>query len=162
MGVDTSAEMVDMANFLVRHLSFIKKLLPLIEKEKRVVKMDDVHSPLTFARGNAEDTKLPENSFDLITIMYAFHEAPKLGRAKILTEARRLLRPEGTLAIVDITACYKPSKSMLEGEPYVLEYQRNIHTQLADFMGFAASEYKTVVPGQVGMWLLKRAPEAAR
>jgi ubiquinone/menaquinone biosynthesis C-methylase UbiE len=155
MGVDTSAEMVDMANFLLRHLSFVKKFLSLSEEDK-------VFSPLTFARGNAEDTELPENSFDLITIMYAFHEAPKLGRAKMLTEARRLLRPEGTLAIVDIAACYKPSKSMLEGEPYVLEYQRNIHAQLADFMGFAASEYRTVVPGQVGMWLLKRAPEAAR
>jgi ubiquinone/menaquinone biosynthesis C-methylase UbiE len=159
MGVDTSAEMVDMANFLLRHLSFVKKFFKkfLSPSEK-----DKVLSPLTFARGNAEDTELPENSFDLITIMYAFHEAPKLGRAKILTEARRLLRPEGTIAIVDIAACYKPSKAMLEGEPYVLEYQRNIHAQLADFMGFTVSEYSTVFPGHVDMWLLKRAPAAAR
>jgi ubiquinone/menaquinone biosynthesis C-methylase UbiE len=86
LGVDTSAEMVNMANS---------------KKDKR---------PIFFTRGNAEDTKLPGNSFDLITIMYAFHEVPKSSRAKILTEAHRLLRPKGTLAIVDTITSFEPSK----------------------------------------------------
>jgi len=144
-----------------------------------------------FLRSNAERTELPDRSFDLVTIMYAFHEAPKAGRDKILREARRLLRGGGTLAgkvafhsfsilssftlritcstagflsalflVVDISADYSPSKSMLAGEPYVIEYQQNIHLQIGSFRGFMRPKYETLVPGHVGMWMLKRSPNA--
>jgi ubiquinone/menaquinone biosynthesis C-methylase UbiE len=49
---------------------------------------------------------------------YAFHEAPKQGRQRILKEVRRLLRPGGVLAVIDISTEYTPSRSMLAGEPY--------------------------------------------
>lgn len=72
----------------------------------------------TFSRANAENTQLPSRSFDLVTVMYAFHEAPSHGRQNILKEAHRLLQPGGTLAVIDICTDYTPSKSMLAGEPY--------------------------------------------
>ena len=50
--------------------------------------------------------------------MYAFHEAPKEGRDRILQEAHRLLEPGGTLAVVDTHSDFKPNMSMLSGEPY--------------------------------------------
>ena len=111
---------------------------------------------LTFINANAEDTKLPSKSFDLITIMYAFHEVPRNGRFNMMREAHRLLSPGGVLAIVDLTTDYKPSKYMLAGEPYVLEYQQNIHRQLKSMKGFEFQGYKTMVPGHVGMWTLRR------
>ena len=89
--------------------------------------------------------------------MYAFHEVPKEGRDKILEEARRILKPGGTLAVVDISSDYTPSVSMLAGEPYVIEYQKNIHNQIQRFKGFLRPRYETLVPGHVGMWLLERA-----
>lgn len=88
---------------------------------------------------------------------YAFHEAPKSGRERILQEARRVLSPGGVLAVIDISTDYEPSPSMLAGEPYVLEYQKNIHDQLRYQQGFMRSQYKTLVPGHVGMWILRRA-----
>lgn len=107
--------MISMANFLSKHLSFV---LPLFRRLTNQAK--ELVCPLStsFSTGNAEDTELPSRSFDLVTVMYAFHEAPKNGRYKILKEAHRLLQPGGTLAVIDICTEYQPSKSMLAGEPY--------------------------------------------
>lgn len=85
------------------------------------------------------------------------YEAPKIGREKILKEAKRLLVPGGTLAIVDISTEYKPSEIMLQGEPYVTEYQKNIQRELLTASGFRLSRYTNEVPGRVGMWVLTRA-----
>jgi ubiquinone/menaquinone biosynthesis C-methylase UbiE len=108
--------MISMAQFLTQHLSMVK---PLVQKDTgRGRNMAYAAAAPTFARGNAERTSFPKKSFDLVTIMYAFHEAPEKGREQILREARRLLEPGGTLAIIDISAEYTPSPSMLAGEPY--------------------------------------------
>ena len=104
-----------MAAFLSNHLSFVR---PLFKQSTNQEKSLVCQTPTTFSQANAESTQLPSRSFDLVTVMYAFHEAPKSGREKILNEARRLLQPGGTLAIVDICSEYKPSMSMLSGEPY--------------------------------------------
>jgi ubiquinone/menaquinone biosynthesis C-methylase UbiE len=106
---------------------------------------------------SAENTELPNLSFDLVTIMYGFHEVPMVGRVKILNEARRLLRRGGHLAIVDICPTYTPAAAMLAGEPFVLEYQQNIESQLANLKGFRLSKRKSVVPGHVFLWLLTAA-----
>ena len=87
---------------------------------------------------------------------YAFHEAPKSGRYRILREARRLLLPGGKLCVVDITPDYQPAPSMLAGEPYVLEYQQNIMNQLKTIQGFRDFSYEPIVKGHVGMWILTR------
>jgi ubiquinone/menaquinone biosynthesis C-methylase UbiE len=121
VGVDTSPEMIKMANFLTTHLGFFKPVLAyltgVIQKGSPGNQRQGVCRPV-FAKGNAEQTEFPCQSFDLVTIMYAFHEAPKEGRARILQEAYRVLKPGGTVAVVDICTDYKPSDSMLAGEPY--------------------------------------------
>ena len=119
---------------------------------KRVIRNNSIE----FILRNAEDTKLPNKSCDLVTVMYAFHEAPHQGRDKILKEARRLLSPGGILAVVDISTEYTPSPTMLQGEPYVQEYQKNIHRQLANIPGFERPKYRDIVPHHLGMWTLKR------
>ena len=103
---------------------------------------------------HAENTDLPNNTFNLVTIMYAFHEVPEQGRSRIIQEAKRLLKVGGTLAVVDISPTYTPSKYMLAGEPFVIEYQQNIDKQLANVPGLRLSKRKEVVPGHVNMWLL--------
>lgn len=120
IGVDTSKEMIFMANILNTVNSIIPIFDPimaqlsiimiLLKEQGNKVKHNAARAKKSvvetagdslFAKylcGNAEKTDLPSRSFDLVTVMYAFHEAPQAGREKILREARRLLRPGGTLA----------------------------------------------------------------
>jgi ubiquinone/menaquinone biosynthesis C-methylase UbiE len=118
IGMDTSLEMISMANFLSRHLSFVEPLFQTLRYYKKKMTKGVWSAATSFARGNAECTELPDKSFGLVTIMYAFHEAPKEGRDRMICEARRLLKPGGTLAIIDIHSDFKPPPAMLQGEPY--------------------------------------------
>lgn len=155
IGLDTSKEMISMANFLTTHLGFFKPIIVFFQSG--LTKPQQVcNGHTSFAISNAERTDFEDHSFDLVTVMYAFHEAPKVGRERILREAYRVLQPGGTLAVVDIDTNYTPSDTMLAGEPYVIEYQRNIHRQLKTMKGFTNVKYETVVPNHVGMWILTR------
>lgn len=168
IGIDTSKEMVAMANFLTNHLNAVHPLAESallsqisdsyqrLKKKGYAIKRAATYRAIRFLQGNAERTELPHESFDLVTVMWAFHEAPMHGRDKILQEARRLLSPGGVLAVIDISTDYVPSETMLKGEPYVKEYQQNIHQQLEDIHGFEKPTYRTVIPNHLGMWTLTR------
>ena len=49
----------------------------------------------------AEDTGLDDESFDLITAIWLFHELPTKVRDQVVAEAYRLLRPGGVFAIME-------------------------------------------------------------
>jgi ubiquinone/menaquinone biosynthesis C-methylase UbiE len=176
VGVDTSPEMLSVARFTTKYHNVMNILQSfrvcsnvITDFIKMVVDIQIALSPWTmysknnkqlsypiYSRGNAERVKVPKQSFDLVTIMYAFHEIPKLARYRILREARRLLKDGGTLAIVDINEDFNPPPSMLAGEPYVLEYQKNIMRQMDSIQGFGNRKSVDVVPGHVHMWVLTR------
>jgi ubiquinone/menaquinone biosynthesis C-methylase UbiE len=160
-----------MAEFITNHVSTLhakqqyhamkRRGIDVIKKTQAACKSSqgrrsNIRNSIEFLLQNAEDTKLPNRAFDLVTVMYAFHEAPHKGREKILKEARRLLSPGGILAVVDISTQYTPSPTMLVGEPYVQEYQKNINRQLMNIQGFERPKYKDIVPHHLGMWTLKR------
>ena len=100
IGLDTSPEMISMAKFQ----SALSNLNSLISDDGET----SAEKVSTYVQGNAEKTNFSEKSFDLVTIMYAFHEAPAMGRYMILREARRLLKHGGMLALVDISPDYTP------------------------------------------------------
>jgi len=88
---------------------------------------------------------------------YALHEIPIEGRYRILNEAKRLLKRNGYLAIVDISPDFLPSASMLAGEPFILEYLQNIHMQLVNFKeDLSFVKYDTIVPNHARLWLLQK------
>lgn len=123
VGVDTSLEMINVAGFLTNHVAFLKNVFSMLPNKngaEEVIKAPGQKFPrkAKFTIANAESTNFPSQSFDLVTVMYAFHEAPHSGRQKILKEAHRVLAPGGTLAVVDISTEYTPSETMLSGEPY--------------------------------------------
>jgi len=167
VGVDTSNQMLGVADFMTNKLGFLKPAGEILDVVKTsghkfpTNNSDNAKNGLfprraKYAKHNAERTNFPNETFDLVTIFYAFHEAPSEGRNKILREARRVLRAGGTLAVIDISPDYSPSSMMLSGEPYVLEYQKNINHQLRTFRGFSNVRFKSVVDNHVGMWTLKR------
>ncbi|MEA5420244.1 class I SAM-dependent methyltransferase [Spirulina sp. CCNP1310] len=57
---------------------------------------------VTWHHAAAEQTGLPAGSFDLVSASLIFHELPCDAARAIFTEARRLLRPGGHFAIMDM------------------------------------------------------------
>ena len=104
IGIDTSTEMLKFANF---------------------------YNPgRQYLFGNAEDFG-EDNQFDVVTCMFAFHEMPNNGHRKIIDNALRISKKR--VIIVDISTNYKPSKLMLAGEPYILNYLETIDSLLNNF-----------------------------
>ena len=64
----------------------------------------------------AEDTKIPDNSFDLVTLQFVTHELPNEASRAIFKEAFRLVRPGGAIAIVD----NNPKSKVIQNLPPVL------------------------------------------
>jgi ubiquinone/menaquinone biosynthesis C-methylase UbiE len=64
----------------------------------------------------AENTGLPDNSFDLVTLQFLTHELPHAASKAIFTEAFRLLRNGGAIALVD----NNPKSAVIQNLPPVL------------------------------------------
>lgn len=65
----------------------------------------------------AENTNLPENSFDFVSACLVFHELPTAAAEAIINHAFRLLSPGGYLAIMDMNP---QSEVFLKMPPYIL------------------------------------------
>lgn len=108
-----------------------------------------------YKNANAESTGMPPRVVDLVTVMFLLHEVPTPARRVILQEAIRVLKPGGCCLVLDITPEYEPSKMMLDGEPYLSEYKKNIHQEL-HVQGFSRVECVDIVEGHArGWWCTK-------
>ena len=101
---------------------------------------------------NGEATGLETASQDVAALCFVLHEAPAAGRQALLKEARRILKPGGTLMVLDIAQTYEPSDAMAAGEPYVYGYMKNIRRDI-DAAGFARVEESYLVEDRATLWL---------
>ena len=116
-GIDTSSEMLDVA----------KK----------------THNNKNFYFGNAENYGA-DNQYDIVTCMFSFHEMPNYAHNLIIDNAVRVAKEE--IIIVDISPNYNPSKMMISGEPYIIDYLNSIQDTLNDFSEFI------YIDGHVTIW----------
>jgi ubiquinone/menaquinone biosynthesis C-methylase UbiE len=78
----------------------------------------------------AESTGLPDDSFDLVSIYLTCHELPQSATRQIFTEARRVLRQDGYLAI----KCMNPDSEAYRKMPrYVLTLLKSTEPYLDDY-----------------------------
>lgn len=91
--------------------------------QERQAKINWVHAA-------AESTGLPDASFDLISIFLVCHELPQNATKQIFAEARRLLRPNGHLAIMDMNPKSEAYKMM---PPYVFTLLKSTEPYLDDY-----------------------------
>lgn len=78
----------------------------------------------------AEDTGLPDNSCDLVSACLVFHELPTSAAQKIILEARRILRPGGHLAIMDMNPRSQIFRKM---PPYILTLLKSTEPYLDQY-----------------------------
>jgi ubiquinone/menaquinone biosynthesis C-methylase UbiE len=78
----------------------------------------------------AEATGLPSASADLVSACLLFHELPQSAAVAILQEARRLLRPGGHLAIMDMNP---KSEIYAKMPPYILTLLKSTEPYLDEY-----------------------------
>lgn len=81
----------------------------------------------------AEQTQLPDQSFDLVSICLVVHELPQAATRQIFQEAHRLLRPQGHLAVMDMNP---QSEFVNRLPPYVLTLLKSTEPYLDDYFSF--------------------------
>jgi ubiquinone/menaquinone biosynthesis C-methylase UbiE len=99
-----------------------------------------------FIKANAENYGQPQE-FDTATLMFAFHEMPNYAHHKIIKNAKRITKHD--IIILDISPNYIPSKLMLYGEPYLLNYKATIQ----DLLQKHQFNYLKYIPNHVGLWI---------
>ncbi len=88
-------------------------------------KAENMNLDISWRHGNAEKTGLPENSFDLVTATFLFHETPPAVSQIILHESFRLLIPGGQALILDANQKNLQHLEWLNDileEPYIRDY----------------------------------------
>ena len=126
LGIDTSEAMISAAT---------------LRQARKII-----HSNSRFIKGNAENYGQPKE-FDTATLMFAFHEMPNYAHHKIIKNAKKITKHD--ILIVDISPNYSPSKLMLMGEPYLLNYKATIQ----DLLQKHQFNYLEYIPNHVGLWV---------
>jgi ubiquinone/menaquinone biosynthesis C-methylase UbiE len=97
--------------------------------------------PIVWRHSKAEQTGLPENSFDLVTISLLFHETPPAISQAILREAYRLLRTGGEVLVLDGNQKVLRQSGWLTNifeEPYINQYAEGSVEAWLGAAGFGA------------------------
>jgi len=76
--------------------------LDLSVQQVRRARAKNRHEDNRFVVGDATATPFPAASFDKVLITHSLHEMLRSARIDALTEARRLLRPDGELAVLEL------------------------------------------------------------
>lgn len=78
----------------------------------------------------AEATGLPDAAFDLVSACLVFHELPQTAAIAVLREARRLLRPGGFFALMDMNPQSRVYAAM---PPYILTLLKSTEPYLDQY-----------------------------
>ncbi len=91
------------------------------------------HAQINWVHAAAESTELPDSSFDLVSAFLMVHELPRTATMQIFREARRLLRPSGHLAVMDMNPKSEVHAKM---PPYILTLLKSTEPYLDDYFTF--------------------------
>ncbi len=105
----------------------------------------------TWVHAAAESTGLLDASFDLVSVCLVFHELPQTAAIAILQEARRLLRPGGHLAIMDMNP---KSEVYAKMPPYILTLLKSTEPYLDQY--FALDLEQAIVDAEFSQPTLTR------
>ena len=87
-------------------------------------------APLRWIHAPGEDTGLPDESFDRVSVCLVCHELPQSATRKLLHEVRRLLRPQGHLTFMDMNP---RSEVYAKMPPYILTLLKSTEPYLDEY-----------------------------
>jgi ubiquinone/menaquinone biosynthesis C-methylase UbiE len=87
-------------------------------------------SQIKWVHAAAENTGLPAASYDLVSLFLICHELPQAATLQIFQEARRLLKPGGHLAIMDMNPASEIYGQM---PPYILTLLKSTEPYLDQY-----------------------------
>jgi len=93
----------------------------------------ELNAQITWVHAAAEFTGLPDDAFDLVSTSLMCHELPQTVTKQIFREARRLLRPGGHLAMMDMNPNSEVHAKM---PPYILTLLKSTEPYLDDYFSF--------------------------
>lgn len=102
-------------------------------RQQQTAQLPTPHSPLPPIRwlhAAAEATGLPAGSADLVSVCLVFHELPQSAALAIIREARRLLRPGGHFALMDMNP---KSEVYAQMPPYILTLLKSTEPYLDQY-----------------------------
>jgi ubiquinone/menaquinone biosynthesis C-methylase UbiE len=85
---------------------------------------------INWVHGAGETTGLPSASYDLVSLFLICHELPQTATREIFAEARRLLKPGGSIAIMDMNPASEIYSQMA---PYILTLLKSTEPYLDDY-----------------------------
>lgn len=89
-----------------------------------------IPNTISWVHAAAESTGLPDASFDLVSTFLMCHELPQSATMQIFREARRMLRPGGHLAIMDMNP---KSEIYAKMPPYILTLLKSTEPYLDEY-----------------------------
>ncbi len=116
---------------------------PMLEQAQRMA--NERGLAWTLYVGKAEDTRLPDASFDLVSSFILLHELPAAVNVQFFQEAFRLLEPGGAVIMTDVPPSWSQDKltawrydrgAQYSGEPYWREAGLVDTAQIARDCGF--------------------------
>lgn len=109
----------------------------------------------------AENMPFESDSYDIVSISFVTHEVPTKIASEIMAEAYRVLRPGGTISMVDLSAkrlksLPQPRKYFFElTEPFINQFYKTDHMKLLDETGFTFIESKRNDPMNT-LWIASK------
>lgn len=98
-----------------------------------------MQEPISFVHGLAEDTKLPSDSQDLVSICLVLHECPQQTSRAIFAEAFRILRPGGVFSIMEMDPD-TPSFSRIMSNPFAYAAFKSTEPWLVEYVTLPLTE----------------------
>jgi SAM-dependent methyltransferase len=123
-------------------------------------------SDVNFAQRLAEDTRFPDDHFDLVYAMILFHEIPTRVAREVVAETARILRPGGVFVVHDfvdtthstpLQLYHRDFDSRFNGEAYAQEF---CHCDFSGMLESAGLNIRRVIPdgyGFMNTWWADRA-----
>jgi ubiquinone/menaquinone biosynthesis C-methylase UbiE len=122
---------VDLSPYFLTVAQHVEKQTP------RINNMPIQKVPIQWIHAAAENTGLPDNSADLVSVCLVFHELPTTAAQDILAEAYRIVRPGGHFAIMDMNP---QSEAYSKMPPYVLTLLKSTEPYLDQYFALDISK----------------------